>query len=474
MKTTIQSENQPADLKKEPVIRNEITEGAIGKQLLLFFFPILFGTFFQQLYNTADAVIVGRFIGKIALAAVGGTTGTILNLFVGFFVGLSSGCAVIIAQNFGARHDKSVSSCVHTAIGFSIVAGLFMTVVGIIITPFVLSRMQVPAEILGQAIIYLRIYFAGMTANLIYNMGAGILRAIGDSRRPLYFLIVSCFANIVLDLLFVVVFGMGVGGAAFATILSQLISAVLVIRVLMRSKESYHLDLKKITIDRACLSKMIYVGLPAGMQSAMYNISNIIIQASVNSFGTDTIAAWTAYGKIDVIYWMMINAFGISITTFVGQNFGAGKKDRIYKGIRICLLYSAASTVLITFLMLVFGKYIYMLFTSDAAVIEIGMQILKFLVPTFITYVCVEIFSGALRGTGDCWVPMIMTCLGVCVLRVVWILIAVPINNSILTVIFSYPLTWTVTSVLFLIYFLFFSTLRRKRNPKAGSELPVD
>jgi len=452
------------DRRNTVFVKNEITEGAIGKQLLLFFFPILLGTFFQQLYNTADAIIVGRFLGKTALAAVGGTTGTILNLFVGFFIGLSSGCAVIISQHFGARHDKAVSDCVHTAFGFSVVTGLCISAVGILLAPLILSSMGTPSEIMPEATAYLRIYFAGMTGNLIYNMGAGILRAIGDSKRPLYFLIVSCFTNIVLDLVFVICFHWGVSGAAFATILSQLVSAVLVLFILMRSDRSYHLNLKKIRIQPDYLKKMIYIGLPAGMQSAMYNISNIIIQSSVNSFGTDTIAAWTAYGKVDVFFWMVINALGISITTFVGQNYGAGKKDRIYKSIRICLLISVCITVFITFLLLFTGRYILLLFTGDAGVLAIGMRILRFLVPTFITYICIEIFSGALRGTGDCWVPMIMTALGVCVLRVVWILIAVPLHRDILTVAFSYPLTWVVTSILFLIYFFFFSKLRKSKT----------
>ncbi|HIX15008.1 MAG TPA: MATE family efflux transporter [Candidatus Hungatella pullicola] len=444
---------------------NKITEGVIWQQLLLFFFPILFGTFFQQLYNTADAVIVGRFVGKEALAAVGGPTATIINLLVGFFVGLSSGATVIISQYYGAKYGKKVSRAVHTAIAFSILGAIVLMIIGIAIAPFALTAMGTPDEILDYAVLYMRIYFLGLIGNLIYNMGAGILRAIGDSKRPLYFLIASCFTNIVLDLLFVLVFHMGVKGAAIATIISQYVSAFLVLFVLMRTRESYHLDLKALAIDPRMVKRIVRIGFPAGLQSVMYSISNIIIQASVNSLGTDTIAAWTAYGKIDSVFWMILNAFGISITTFVGQNYGAGKKDRVYKGLHVCMAMSFISTILLSTVLYLGGSYVYLLFTTDQAVIQKGTEILRYLVPTFITYVCIEIYSGALRGVGDCWIPMIIVSLGVCALRVLWIWIAVPLNPVIQTVIFSYPLTWTITSVLFFFYFNWFSRLKRHRLP---------
>ena len=310
-----------------PSAANQITEGVIWKQLLLFFFPILFGTFFQQLYNTIDAMIVGRYVGKEALSAVGGITGTLINLLVGFFVGLSSGATVIISQYYGAKRPKHVSLAVHTAIAFCLVGGIALMILGIILAPFALRATGTPAEIIPYAVLYMRIYFIGIIGNLIYNIGSGILRAIGDSKRPLYFLIVSCFVNIVLDLLFVVVFHMGVAGAAWATILSQLVSALLVIYVLTHTKESYRLMLRNIRIAPDMLARIIQIGFPAGLQSVMYSVSNVVIQAGVNGLGTDTVAAWTAYGKLDGLFWMMINAFGISITTFVGQNYGA-KKNR--------------------------------------------------------------------------------------------------------------------------------------------------
>lgn len=444
-----------------PSAANQITEGVIWKQLLLFFFPILFGTFFQQLYNTIDAMIVGRYVGKEALSAVGGITGTLINLLVGFFVGLSSGATVIISQYYGAKRPKHVSLAVHTAIAFCLVGGIALMILGIILAPFALRATGTPAEIIPYAVLYMRIYFIGIIGNLIYNIGSGILRAIGDSKRPLYFLIVSCFVNIVLDLLFVVVFHMGVAGAAWATILSQLVSALLVIYVLTHTKESYRLMLRNIRIAPDMLARIIQIGFPAGLQSVMYSVSNVVIQAGVNGLGTDTVAAWTAYGKLDGLFWMMINAFGISITTFVGQNYGAKKIERVRKGICTCLVMAFAASIFLSTFLYIAGGLILHLFTTDLVVWQIGLNILHFLVPTFFTYVCIEILSGALRGMGDCWVPMAMTCVGVCVLRVIWIIFVAPLRPDIFTVSFCYPLTWTITSLLFIIYYKFFSHLRK-------------
>lgn len=443
---------------------NKITEGIIWKQLLLFFFPILFGTFFQQLYNTADAIIVGRFVGKEALASVGGSTSTLINLLVGFFVGLSSGATVIISQYYGAKNKDRVSTAVHTAIAFSLVGGVILMIIGVIGAPLALRAMGTPEAIIKHSVTYLRIYFLGIIGNLIYNIGTGILRAIGDSKRPLYFLIVSCFTNIVLDIVFVIVFKWAVMGVALATIISQMVSAILVILVLIKTKDSYRLNIKAIRINKTLLNSIIRIGFPAGLQSVMYSFSNIIIQSSVNTLGTDTVAAWTAYTKIDSVFWMIISAFGISITTFVGQNYGAGKKDRVYKGIRVCLFMSITTSLILSGVLYTFGKYVFLLFTTDSLVLAEGEKILKFLVPTFITYVCIEIYSGSLRGVGDSWIPMIISCLGVCALRVIWILVAVPYSRNIQTVIFSYPLTWGVTSILFIIYFHYFSKLKKRHS----------
>mgnify|MGYP000438429016 FL=1 len=444
---------------------NGITEGVIWKQLLIFFFPILFGTFFQQLYNTVDAVIVGRFVGKEALAAVGGSTGTLINLLVGFFVGLSSGATVIISQFYGGGREKRVSEAVHTAIAFSLACGIGLMAVGIVFSPFALRAMGTPEDIMQYSLSYIRIYFLGIIPNLIYNMGAGILRAVGDSKRPLYYLMASCFTNIVLDLVLVVWLRLDVRGAAIATIASQLVSAVLVVIRLFKTEDSYRLVVSKIKMNLYMVMRIVRIGLPAGLQSVMYSASNIIIQSSVNSLGTDTVAAWTAYSKIDSVYWMIISALGISITTFVGQNYGAGKLDRVKRGIYVCLGLSFLITAILSAALYLGGGYIYLMFTADAAVIAKGIEILHFLVPAFVTYVCVEVLSGALRGTGDCWIPMIMTAVGVCALRVLWVIIAVPLRPDILTVVFSYPLTWSITSILFLVYFYCFSSMKKFNVP---------
>ena len=439
---------------------NRITEGVIWKQLLLFFFPILFGTFFQQLYNTVDAIVVGQFVGKEALASVGGPTGNIINLLVGFFVGISSGATVIISQYYGAGRSDMVGYAVHTSAAFALAAGAFLTMTGLIITPFALTAMGTPDDIMEYSVLYMRIYFLGMIPNLIYNIGSAVLRAAGDSRRPLYFLIACCLTNIVLDLLFVVVLKMGVAGAALATIASQAVSAVLVTAVLTHTGEMYRLTLLKIGLDRRMLRRIIRIGLPAGIQSMMYSISNVLIQSSVNSLGTDTVAAWTAYSKVDALFWMTVSAFGISITTFVGQNFGAGRKDRIGKAMNTCLAMAAAATVLLSTVLYSFAAPVLGIFTTDETVLQIGVGIMRFLVPTYITYLIVEIYSGALRGVGDVWIPMVFSMLGVCALRVVWILTAVPVRREMRTIIFSYPLTWTVTSVLLFLYLHLFSRLK--------------
>lgn len=438
-----------------------ITEGVIWKQLLLFFFPILFGTFFQQLYNTADAVIVGRYVGKEALAAVGGSTAMIINLMVGFFVGLSSGATVIISQFFGAQNEKRVSEAVHTAMAFSLVCGLVMTAGGVLFARPILTAMGNPEDIMEDSMAYMQIYFFGVITNLIYNMGSGILRAIGDSRRPLYYLIASCFTNIMLDLAFVVVLNMGVRGAALATVGSQIVSAVLVSAALMRADKSYKLILRNMRLNPFMVKRIVQIGFPAGLQSVMYSVSNIIIQRSVNALGTDTIAAWSAYSKIDSVYWMVLSALGISITTFVGQNYGAGRMDRVRRGVLECLGLSALITIGLSAVLYTWGGGIYRLFTNDAAVLARGMEILHFLVPAFILYVCIEIYSGALRGVGDCWIPMIITAMGVCVLRILWVVAVVPFRPAMSTIIISYPMSWATTTALFNVYYFWFSSLKR-------------
>ncbi len=441
--------------------KNRITEGSIFGQLLLFFFPILFGTFFQQLYNTADAMVVGRFVGKQALAAVGGSTSTLINLLVGFFVGLSSGATVVISQFYGARKADKVHWAVHTSIAFSVIGGIIFMIVGLVGSPWALEAMKTPEDVMGHAVVYIRIYFLGIIVNLVYNMGAGILRAVGDSRRPLYFLIASCFTNIILDVLLVAVLRMGVAGAALATITSQLLSAVLVVLALMKTDDMYKLEWKKVRIDQRMLQRIVRIGIPAGMQSVMYNISNVIIQAGVNTLGTDNVTAWATYGKVDGLYWMMINALGISVTTFVGQNFGAGRLDRVRKGAGACMVIGVALTASVGVVLYNGGHLLVELFTTDQQVQAISMDLLHFMVPTFITYIAIEILSGTLRGVGDAWMPLIITGIGVCAVRVLWIMFVLPHYHTIIGAAFCYPLTWSLTTVAFVIYYYFFSSLRR-------------
>ena len=425
----------------------------IWKQLLLFFFPIVLGTFFQQIYNTADAIVVGRFVGTEALAAVGGSTSQIINLIVGFFVGLSSGATVVISQYYGARDRENLSKALHTAFAFSLVGSVVITTVGLICSPILLRVMNTTEEVIGPSATYLRIYFGGILFVFIYNIGSSILRAVGDSRRPLYYLIVCCIINIVLDIVLVVGLGMGVAGAAIATVFAQGVSAVLVVMALCRSTDLFRLEIRKIRFHREALELLIKIGLPAGLQSVMYSFSNVIIQTALNAFGTNTMAAWTACGKIDSFFWMVINAFGISITTFVGQNYGARKFGRMRKSVRICIAMAVGASISISAIFILFGRYVYQLFTTDAAVVEIGMHMITMMAPAYAIYVFIEIYSGALRGTGDVLVPMLMTCGGVCVLRILWMMFVVPLKPVIDTIIYSYPISWTLTALMFIFYY---------------------
>ena len=433
---------------------NGITEGVIWKQLLLFFFPIVLGTFFQQLYNTADAIIVGKAVSKEALAAVGGSTGTLINLLVGFFVGLASGASVIIAQLFGARRAQDVSRAVHTTIALALSSGALLTAVGLLCAGGILELMGTPQEVMAYALPYLNIYFLGMIPQLVYNIGSGVLRAVGDSRRPMLFLICAALTNIVLDILLVLGLNLGVRGAAIATVLSQVVSAVLILVSLCHAQPVYRLHFRRIRFHGDMLARIVRIGLPAGLQSVMYSLSNMIIQASVNGFGTDVMAAWTAYGKIDGLYWMMISAFGVSITTFAGQNFGARRYDRMRRSVRVCLGMAAGVTVFMTALILAVGRPMLGMFTDDAHVVEMGMSIIRLIVPTWITYLCIEIFSGAMRGAGDSLMPTLMTLTGVCLMRVFWVTVVVPRMHQLPVLMLSYPITWVITSCMFIVYYL--------------------
>lgn len=440
---------------------NGITEGVIWKQLLLFFFPILLGSFFQQMYNTADTIIVGRFAGTSALAAVGSTS-SFSNLMFGFFVGLGSGATVILAQYCGARNDQGIHDAVHTGIALSVIGGIAITVIGVALAPAMMRMLNVPDEIFDDALDYLQIFLGGMIFSVVYNIGAGILRALGDSRRPLYFLIAGCFINIALDLLFVAVLNMRVIGAAVATVLSQAISVVMVVVCLMRRPGSSKLILSHIRIVRSILANILKIGIPAGLQSVMYSVSNMIIQSAVNSFGETSVAAWTAMGRMDGIIWLVMGAFGTAITTFVGQNFGAQRYDRMRRSTRVCMAMAVCSIAALSIIICVFGRPLLGMFTTDDAVLDVGQQIIWSISPFYLMYVTVEILSGTIRGTGDSVRPVIIIAICTCLLRVIYVSICKYLDLGINYVAYSYAMTWAITSVIFIIYYLRGNWLRRR------------
>lgn len=439
---------------------NPVTEGKIGKEMLIFFFPILLGSFFQQIYNTADALIVGRYLGKIALSAVGASSGMIVMLVVGFFVGLSSGATVLVAQFYGAGDEDSVRKTIHTVITFSILCGGLITLVGIPLAPKMLEWMRTPEDTMEMSIVYMRVYFAGMIGNMIYNVGAGVLRAVGDSRRPFIFLVVCCFLNIILDLVFIIPLGMGVFGAGLATILSQAISAILILIVMIRQKDCCQLILSELRIDVGILMRMIRIGLPAGLQSIMYGVSNIIIQVAVNGLGTDYVAAWATYYKIDGVFWMTVSAFGIVGATFVGQNYGAGLKERVKRCVKINLLQAMLASLFLSIVIYAITPWLFPLFTTDAGVNQIGVDMMRYLTRFYVLYVSIEILSGVLRGIGDTLVPMLICGVGVCLLRSLWIIFVMPLHNDMYTMMVSYPISWVVSSIAFIIYTKKFSKLK--------------
>lgn len=429
----------------------DLLNGPIWKQILIFFFPILLGTFFQQLYNTVDAIVVGNYLGKVALGAVGGSTGTLINLLINFITGLTGGATVVIAQAYGSKDYKGIKDGIRSGMYLGIVLGFILMVIGIVNAKVLLESMDVTSDILPYAVSYMRIYLLGLVPTMIYNVGAGVLRAIGDSKRPLYFLVISCGVNIVLDIVLVCFVHMGVEGAAIATIISQIVSAILVLLVLKNKDTFYHYELKDFGYEKEMLKKIIIIGLPTGIQSVLYSVSNLFINAQINTYGTDTIAAFTAFGKIDALFWMVSGAYSVSLVTIVGQCFGAGKIKRLKKTIWTTILMYCISSALIIFVCYFLGDYLYAMFTSDKDVIAIGMEILRFLCPTWITFCFVEVFSSAIRSCGESIKTMIITALGICGFRIIWI-IFYP-STSVIETLYCYPLSWILTSLIFVIYY---------------------
>ncbi len=432
----------------------DITQGVIWKQILALFFPILLGIFFQQLYNTIDAIIVGRFLGKEALAAVGGGTATLINLLVGFFVGLSSGATVIVSQFYGAKNVRNIHYAVHTSFALAIAGGLLLMVISLSVAPFALRAIGTPDVIFEKAIIYLRIYFSGILPLMLYNISSGILRAVGDTKRPLYFLIAGMITNIILDLLFIGVFQWGIRGAAFATVIAQIVSMTLTLRCLIVTTDSYKLHIRDIRFSLPILKSMLFIGFPAGIQAVMYSLSNIIIQANINALGTNTIAAWAAFGRIDSFYWMILNAFGLALTTFVGQNYGAQNYKRVLAGTKQCTLIALCMAIVVSTVMWIFAKPIFSIFVTDTLVIETGMGMVRFFAQFFILFIPIEVLAGALRGAGKTFVPTLISAICICLFRVIWLAVVVPHNQTVFTIMLCYPITWVLAAGSISIYYL--------------------
>lgn len=474
---------------------NPITEGVIWKQILFFFFPMLLSSFFQQLYNTADALIVGRIAGKEALSAVGGSAGSVLGIFMMFYVGFAGGAAVLAAQYFGAKKEAATQAAVRTSLKISALLGLCGTLICLVFAGSILGVMHTPADVMAPSLSYLRIVALGMIPNAIYNMGASSLRAIGDARRPLYVLIFTCLCNIGLDLFFVAGLQMGAAGAALATILCQLLSAVLVLVCLRQfilsaknpeaatdtsvlsgeapsaapaEKENPQASAagegtsgtdsagavsRRTASSRDIPVRILKMGLPLGFTEVMYTFANVVLMAAINSFGTDTVAAYAAYGKIDAIFWMIVGSFGISITTFVGQNMGAGKWGRVRQSIRDCAVMMFTALGLVIAALFLFARPLQGLFCTDPEVIEIGVRMMRFLMPFYVLYIPIEVLFGALRGMGNALAPTLLTFFGVCVLRSAWGIWIVPLHHTVNMVLTGFPVTWIVTSIAFGIYY---------------------
>lgn len=442
--------------------RGLMTEGVIWKQLLLFALPLLLGNLFQQFYNTVDSIVVGNYIGANALASVGAST-PIVNLMVGMFTGLGTGAGVVIAQFFGAKDHKGVHDGVHTTIALCLVSGLVMAVVGVALSPIILRLLDTPAEIMEGSVTYLQIYFMGVMALMIYNMGSGILRAVGDSRTPLYFLMVSSVVNILLDLLFVIKVQMGVAGVAWATLIAQAISACLVLIRLMTSTESYKLILKDIRFHKKVLLETIRIGLPGGIQNAVISFSNLIVQYNINSFGAAAVAGCSAYTKIDGFAILPVMSFSMAITTFTGQNIGAKNYDRVRKGAKTCLVIALAVTLTLSGGLYLFGEKLLRVFSSDQQVLSYAVQMMHFLVPGYVCLATAHTYCGVVRGAGISMVPMLALVGNMCVLRVIWISLAMPVFHNIIVVFLGYSLTWLTSALTMVIYYHRSGWLERHR-----------
>lgn len=431
----------------------DMTQGSITKHLINFSLPLLLGNLFQQLYNMVDTWVVGNYVSNEAFSAVG-TVGPVINTLIGFFLGLSSGAGVVISQYYGAGREEKVRQAVHTALMLTLVLGVVFTAAGIAMTPLMLQLMKTPAEVAPEQAAYLRIYFAGVMGLLLYNMGSGILRAVGDSRRPFYFLVVSAVLNTVLDLLFVIKLHMGVEGVAYATIIAQAVSALLTLWVLMRAEGGIRLELRALRFTWSVLRQIVAVGIPAALQMAITAFSNVFVQSYINYFGPDCMSGWTAYTKVDQLVILPVQSISMANTTFVGQNLGVGDTPRAKKGVRISLWLSVAVTAVLLIPVLLFAPDLTAFFNSKAEVVSYGALLLRLLSPFYFFFCINQIYAGALRGAGNSQMPMWIMLGSFVVFRQIYLYIMSNyISNEIIPIALSYPAGWFVCSVATLLYY---------------------
>lgn len=431
----------------------DMTEGSIFRHLVTFAMPLLIGNIFQQLYNMVDTWVVGNYVSNEAFSAVG-SVGPIINMLIGFFLGLSSGAGVVISQYYGAKRYDEVQKTVHTSIVMTLVMGVLFTVIGIAMTPFMLRFMKTPDNVFPESAAYLRIYFSGVLGLMLYNIGGGILRAVGDSKRPFYFLVVSALLNTVLDLVFVLVFHMGVQGVAYATIIAQGVSAILVIWTLMRTDTCIKIRVKALKIDIEMLKKIIKVGIPAAIQMAITSFSNIFVQSYINFFGADCMSGWTAYSKVDQLLFLPMQSIALASTTFVGQNLGINKVDRAKKGVGIALGMAAGATVVVMIPVLIFAPHAVAFFNSKAEVVEYGSLLLRWMSPFYVLCCVNQVYSGALRGAGNSRAPMLIMLASFVLFRQAYLFVVANfVSNTILPIAMSYPAGWLLCSTLTFIYF---------------------
>lgn len=433
--------------------RKDLTQGVVWKKLLVFFLPIAAGTCIQQLYNAVDGLIVGRYVGTIALAAVGGSSAQIINLLIGFFVATTAGASVVIAQVYGAGRDEDVRLAAGNALAVFALLGLVLMAFGLIATPAMLRLLRTPEDTMEASILYLRIYFLGVPFVLILNMESNMLRSVGDSFSPFLYMVAGCISNIVLDAVFVLVFHWGVAGVAIATVLAQVLNMGLLTWKLLRTKESYRLSLKELKLKGVYLRNMLRLGIPSGLQSSMYAVSNMIIQVGVNSLGTVVVASWAMSGKTDGIFWAVSNALGAAITSFIGQNLGAGRQDRVKLCVKQGLILSFSITVTLSALIMLLGKPMLHILTEDQAVIDTTYQIMTYFVPYYFTWTLIEVLSAVLRGAGDAVRPVIIIGLGICLLRIVWILTLFQWVHTLMVLSLCYVVSWVVTSIAMTVYY---------------------